>query len=206
MSGCRPLQVAEVVEVAQSFGGRYAARDRALFLVGLYTGFRITELLSLRWRDCRRHGEVTAAVTVARRAMKNKQRGRTVALHPHAQAALHDWYQVAQPADAMWYVFRSRKGGNRPLTRQSAWQILLDAYASCGMTGRLGTHSLRKTFAMTVHEQLGRDLHRTQQALGHVNISSTLHYLPVADVEIQQAIVAVTYPFSPVEIQRRPRL
>jgi hypothetical protein len=25
--------------VAQSFGGRYAARDRALFLVGLYTGF-----------------------------------------------------------------------------------------------------------------------------------------------------------------------
>jgi site-specific recombinase XerD len=50
---------------------------------------------------------------------------------------------------------------------------------------------------MTVHEQLGRDLHRTQQALGHVNISSTLHYLPVADVEIQQAIVAVTYPFGP---------
>jgi hypothetical protein len=49
---------------------------------------------------------------------------------------------------------------------------------------------------MTVHEQLGRDLHRTQQALGHVNISSTLYYLPVADVEIQQAIVAVTYPFG----------
>jgi integrase len=197
MSGCRPLQPAEVVEVAQSFGGRYAARDRALFLVGLYTGFRITELLSLRWRDCLRQGQVAAAVTVARRAMKNKQRGRTVALHPHAQAALQEWYQVAQPADGSLYVFRSRKGGNRPLTRQSAWQILLDAYASCSMTGRLGTHSLRKTFAMTVHEQLGRDLHRTQQALGHVNISSTLHYLPVADVEIQQAIVAVTYPFGP---------
>jgi integrase len=202
MSGCRPLQPEEVVEVAQSFGGRTAARDRALFLVGLYTGFRITELLSLRWRDCLRHGEVTAAVTVARRAMKNKQRGRTVALHPHAQAALQAWCAVAQPPDGTWYVFRSRKGRNRPLTRQSAWQILLDAYASCGMTGRLGTHSLRKTFAMTVHEQLGRDLHRTQQALGHVNISSTLHYLPVADVEIQQAIVAVTYPFGPLDAPR----
>jgi integrase len=202
MSGCRPLQPAEVVEVAQSFGGRYALRDRALFLVGLYTGFRITELLSLRWRDCLRHGQVTAALTVARRAMKNKQRGRTVALHLHAQAVLRDWYAVAQPPDGTWYVFRSRKGGNRPLTRQSAWQILLDAYVSCGMTGRLGTHSLRKTFAMTVHEQLGRDLHRTQQALGHANISSTLHYLPVADVEIQQAIVAVTYPFGPAETRR----
>jgi integrase len=111
------LQSAEVVEVAQSFGGRTAARDRALFLVGLYTGFRITELLSLRWRDCLRHGQVTAAVTVARRAMRNKQRGRTVALHPHAQAALRDWYAVAQPPDGTCYVFRSRKGANRPLTR-----------------------------------------------------------------------------------------
>ena len=55
---------------------------------------------------------------------------------------------------------------------------------------------------MTVHEQLGRDLHRTQQALGHVNISSTLHYLPVAEVEIQQAIVAVTYPFGPAATRR----
>ena len=88
MSGCRPLQRAEVVEVAQSFGGRSAARDCALFLVGLSTGFRITELLSLRWQACVRHGQVAAALTVARRAMKNKQRGRTVALHPHAQAEI----------------------------------------------------------------------------------------------------------------------
>src|SRR5512145_600640 len=102
MSGCRPLQAAEVVEVAQRFGGRYAARDRALFLVGLYTGFRITELLSLRWQACVRQGQVAAALTVARRAMKNKQRGRTVALHPHAQAALQAWYQVAQPPDGAW--------------------------------------------------------------------------------------------------------
>jgi integrase len=50
MSGCQPLHSSAVVEVAQSFGGRYAARDRALFLVRLYTGFRITELLSLHWR------------------------------------------------------------------------------------------------------------------------------------------------------------
>jgi len=44
---------------------------------------------------------------------------------------------------------------------------------------------------------LGRDLRRTQQALGHAHIGSTIHYLPVADVEIQQAIIAVAYPLAP---------
>jgi site-specific recombinase XerD len=72
----------------------------------------------------------------------------------------------------------------------------MQAYASCDMTGRLGTHSLRKTFVATVHGQLGRDLRRTQRALGHVNIGSTIHYLPVLDTEIQEAIVTVSYPFE----------
>jgi integrase len=48
MPGCRPLTDDEVDLVLQSFGGRYALRDRALFCLGIYTGFRITELLSLR--------------------------------------------------------------------------------------------------------------------------------------------------------------
>ena len=193
MSGCRPLRPEEIYEVAQSFGGRYQWRDRALFLVGLYTGFRITELLSVRWHDCVRHGQVSEALCVERRHMKQKQRGRTVALHPEARAALARWYTDDQPPTGALHVFRSRKGENRPLTRQTAWQILMAAYASCGMSGRLGTHSLRKTFALAVHEQLGRDLYRTQQALGHANIGSTIHYLPVAEAEIQQAIVAVSY-------------
>ena len=180
MRGCRPLSVAG--------SGPLFGR--------LYTGFRITELLSLRWHDCLRHGQVTASLTIARRHIKQKQHGRTVALHPHARAALAHWYHDAQPVSDTLYVFRSRKGHNRPLTRQSAWQILMDAYTACGMTGRLGTHSLRKTFAMVIHEQLARDLYRTQQALGHVNIGSTILYLPVAEDEIQQAIVSVVYPFG----------
>jgi len=196
MSGCRPLRPDEIREVAQSFGGRYQWRDRALFVVGLYTGFRITELLSMRWQDCVRQGQVTDALTIARRHMKQHQRGRTVALHPEARAALARWYADDQPASGTLHVFRSRKGQNRPLTRQTAWQILMEAYLSCGMSGRLGTHSLRKTFAGAVHEQLGRDLRRTQQALGHANIGSTIHYLPVTDAEIQQAIIAVTYPLA----------
>jgi hypothetical protein len=82
MRGCRPLRPEEVVAVTQSFGGRDQWRDRALFLVGLYTGFCITDLLGLRWHDCLRYGQVAASLTVARRHIKHKQHVRTVTLHP----------------------------------------------------------------------------------------------------------------------------
>jgi integrase len=51
MKGCRPLTDEEVVLVQQSFGGIYAARDKALFLLGVKSGFRISELLSLQVGD-----------------------------------------------------------------------------------------------------------------------------------------------------------
>ena len=44
MHGCRPQRPEAVVAVTQSFGGRYQWRDRALFLVGLYTGLIILVL------------------------------------------------------------------------------------------------------------------------------------------------------------------
>jgi hypothetical protein len=104
MSGCRPLRPEEIHEVAQSF-------------VGLSTGFRITELFSVYWHDCVRHGQVTEALCVERRHMQQKQRGRTIALRPEARAALARWYEGGQPPTGTLHVFRFRKGINRPLTR-----------------------------------------------------------------------------------------
>ena len=40
MKGCRPLTDKEVARVAEHFLGR--SRDRALFLLGVKTGFRIS--------------------------------------------------------------------------------------------------------------------------------------------------------------------
>jgi integrase len=56
MNGCRPLTDAEVELVRKTFAGRYAARDRCLFILGIETGFRISELLSVRLGDVWRHG------------------------------------------------------------------------------------------------------------------------------------------------------
>ncbi len=193
MPGCRPLTEEEVDLVMQSFGGRYATRDRALFLLGIYTGFRITELLSLRIQDVYQHNHVIPRVTVPRRHMKGKYASRSVPLHPLAQLALAAWIaQMPRHFEGApeSYVFRSREGGNKPISRMHAHRLLREAFDSCEMTGNLGTHSMRKTFAKKVHRRLGNDLAKTKEALGQKHITATMHYMSFLAEEIDEAILA----------------
>jgi integrase len=189
MAGCRALTEAEVALISRSFGGKYTARDRALFLVGVHTGFRISELLSLRVGDVWQYGQLTETVSVARRHMKRKREGRTVRFHPVAQQAVLAWLgQHPLPWHPETFLFRSREGDNRPLQRIQAWQILHDAFVSNQLQGHVSTHSMRKTFAARVYAKTS-NLRNVQKLLGHADLSSTGKYLDSATPEELDAIV-----------------
>jgi len=194
MRGCRPLNDAEVAEVLKSFWGEHARRDKALFLLGVKSGFRISELLSLQVNDVVQAGRLVDRVTVERRHMKKKTEGRTVLLHPDAKAALEAWLDDLRgicPLDPDTFVFQSREGKNKAISRVQAYRILSEAYDSCEMNGKLGTHSMRKTFANKIYDKLEGDLVKTQKALGHRNINSTVQYLSFREEEIDEAILAI---------------
>lgn len=72
-----------------------------------------------------------------------------------------------------------------------AWRILKEAYTSNEMTGKLGTHSMWKTFADRIYDKLDRDLVKTQKALGYRNINSTVQYLSFREEEIDEAILSI---------------
>jgi integrase len=199
MKGSRPLSDEEVAQVAKSFSGVYAKRNKALFVVGVRTGFRVSELLSLRMGDVQQHGKVLPAITVQRRHMKGGKAGktssRTVPLHPEAKAALSVWLEQLQTRSRGTlspdtYVFKSRTGDNRPISRIQAWRLLQEAFEANELPGKLGTHAMRKTFANRMYEKLNHDLVKTQRALGHVNINSTVQYLSFREEEIDAAILA----------------
>lgn len=190
MKGCRPLEDAEVAAVLAGFDGETALRDRAMFLLGLRSGFRVSELLSLTVGDVMQGGRLVERVGVRRRNMKKRLEGRAVVLHPEAGAALAAWVAQLGPVAPGTFVFQSRKGENRPIGRVQAWRILHAHFAAAGLMGRLGTHTMRKTFANRVYERLGRDLVRTQRALGHRNVNSTVQYLSFREEDIDAAILA----------------
>jgi site-specific recombinase XerD len=84
MQGCRALNEGKLIQVTQALAGPEALRNKALFVVGHRTGFRISELLSLTVGDVWQQGQVVTHVTVRRCQMKRHVAGRTVRLHPEA--------------------------------------------------------------------------------------------------------------------------
>ena len=50
MKGTRPLDNQEIRQVSGSFDGTFEIRNRALFMLGVSTGGRISELLPTDWR------------------------------------------------------------------------------------------------------------------------------------------------------------
>jgi len=193
MKGCRPLKDSEIKKILNSFWGKYANRDRALFVLGCKSGFRVSELLSLRIQDVYQHGEIVDRVTIERRHMKKHIEGRTVLLHPDAKKALTvliDEMKHSGQAAADNFLFQSRKGG-KSISRVQAYRILKNLFDECGINGKVATHSMRKTFADRVYKHLGNDIAKTQKALGHKSINSTVSYLSFSESEIDDAILAI---------------
>jgi integrase len=90
--------------------------------------------------------------------MKKKLEGRAIPLHQDAKVALSVWIkelEKAGKADPSSPLFKSRKG-QRAITRVQAFRVLTEVYEANRLMGKLGTHSMRKTFADRIYERLGR--------------------------------------------------
>lgn len=193
MKGCRSFSDQEADLLMRSFAGPYAARDRAIFAVGRFTGERISAILHLKIGDVVQDGKVADAVTYRRANRKGKVEGRTVKLHPEAKAALTAWINQLSKGTVLTAddsVFRSKKGP-WSISRVQYHRILKEVIRANELTGKIATHSMRKTFADRVYEALGHDIFRTQKALGHRNINSTVQYLSFKESDIEAAILGM---------------
>lgn len=180
MKGSKPLSDSEIALILENLSN---LRNQTLFVLGLRTGFRISELLSLTWAQVVQYNAIRDSITVARSSMKGKRDSRTVTLHPDAQKYLN-LLLLEQPvyeADAKLF----------PISRMQAHRIIKRAVILARIKGKVSSHSMRKTLAMKVYEALDKDLVNTQRALGHKSISSTISYLSFDQEIVNNAIKGV---------------
>lgn len=205
MYGARPLKDAEVVKLlAEGFKGKYANRDKALFAVGVSTGFRISELLSLTMRDVMHRVNVKDYIKVDRRHTKGKLRGRKQKLHSFAKDALQDWIderlQDNETIELLdQYCFQSRENDTRTGKPKAfsvghAIRIIKKAGKRAGIGDDLSTHSMRKTSANKVYkdavkrfqagETMMEPMRIVQHFLGHKSVEVTMRYLSFVEQDI----------------------
>ena len=191
MKGSRPLtrqQVKGLLALTSSI------REQTLLTLGFCTGYRISELLSLKVSDVSTNGIIHSHVTVKAANTKTKT-GRSVLLNTDAQKALRRLVDViGTNANGQSPLFVSRKhdanGNLKAISRQQAHELLKALFAKIGEFGNVSTHTLRKTFAARIYEQTGK-LEIVQIALGHKSINSTISYLAFGNDDLNRAIMGV---------------
>lgn len=187
MRGCRGLTDKEIDNVFNTLTNK---RDRALWILGIKSGLRISELLSLKIGDVFEHGAIGNSVTVKKCNTKGKVESKTLPLTNSAKNAIQDLLNNTGTDNLDLPLFKSSQR-DHAISRMQAHRILRSAFKELKMTGRLGTHAMRKSFAHRVHKAMGGRIEMTQVALAHKSLSSTASYIQVDRDEVEDAIMGL---------------
>ena len=192
MKGTRPLNNLEIRKVAECFEGVFAARNRGLFLLGVSTGGRISELLSLKVGDVWQNGRAVTDLLFDKSIVKGGEVSRAVPVNRDGRLAIEAlvaWHREQyRTAHKTRPLFPSRNGrGRQRMSRRTAHDVLKAAFEAAGLNGHLATHSLRKSFAQRLYDRTG-DIFAVQEMLGHASVATTQKYLGVNYASVREAL------------------
>lgn len=147
-------------------------RDYLIFMCGLYTGRRITDILTLKVFDLiDSNGKCKDTIYV--RETKTKKRI-TLPIQKDLKKELEIYLRGRQPHEYVFTTNRKKKG---PMHRSTFYKILKKAAAEYSLE-HVGCHTMRKTFGYH-HYQEYKDLVILQEIFGHSDISITKRYIGI---------------------------
>ena len=156
-------------------------RDYTLFVVGINVALRISDLLELRWNDVL-EGNKKKFKPIKLLEGKTKKK-RNIQLNKTSQKALRELLNSLDTYTMEGFIFKSREGENKAISRQQALNILKDASRSVGVKDNVGTHTLRKTWGYHAWKK-GFSPALIMETLNHSNLSMTKRYLGIRQDEI----------------------
>ena len=153
-------------------------RDRLLFVIGINSGLRISDILTLKVGDIRNQDAITIREKKTGKAKRFRLNNAIKREFKRYEAS------VKRPLSDDDYLFPSRKGG-KPITRFQAYRVLNEAARKVGIEGEIGCHTLRKTFGYHAY-QAGTDLALLQSIFNHSSQSITLRYIGIKQDDIDE--------------------
>ena len=170
-----PIRNIDTIQKIKDILAQNGTRDLLLFVMGINSGLRISDLLPLTKKDV-----TTGTVTITEtKTGKTKK----FPLNEAIKNILNPYISILNDNDLL---FPSRNGNNKSLTRQQAYNIINRACRKAGVTDNIGTHTLRKTFGYH-HYQQYKDVAILQTILNHSAPSITLKYIGINQDLINQS-------------------
>lgn len=157
-------------------------RNYLLFVLGINTGLRISDLLKLRISDViDDNGKIVNSMWI-REGKNNKERN--IYFNREVKKAIQEYLESLSNYDPNWYLFKSQKGQNKAIDRGQAYLILNNAAQMVGIKERVGTHTLRKTFGYWARMKGIASIEQLQEIFNHATPAITKRYIGITQAEL----------------------
>ena len=182
-------QILSMIDAAYKASEPITLRDQAMLELLYSSGARVSELIGINMNDLSKvqsdDGEIT---TLKLRGKGSKER--IVPLGSFATKAIDDYFVRIRP-DLLAKnpknnpaLFLNSRGGR--ISRQSAWQMVLDAAAAAGITEHVSPHVFRHSYATHLLDG-GADIRVVQELLGHASVTTTQIYTLITIDKVRES-------------------
>ena len=189
MKSVEPIRDTKTIKNMRAILKSQSTRNELLFILGINVGLRISDILKLKVRDLTKSNtkapkDYVIITEIKTRKIKKFYIGDIV------KKVIENYMKENNNPEFDTYIFLSKKGVNRPITRQQAYRIINNAAELLGIVerndkgnlihGEIGTHTLRKTFGYHSFQN-GTSLELLMDLFNHSSKTQTLRYIGITE-------------------------
>lgn len=182
-------QILSMIDAAFSKGDPVTLRDQAMLELLYSSGARVSELIGINMSDL--STVATADGEIATLKLRGKgSKERIVPLGSFATRAIDNYCVRVRPGLLAKNpknnpaLFLNSRGSR--ISRQSAWQIVLDAAAAAGISEHVSPHVFRHSYATHLLDG-GADIRVVQELLGHASVTTTQIYTLITIDKVRES-------------------
>jgi integrase/recombinase XerD len=182
-------QIVSMIDAAYREGQPITVRDQAMLELLYSSGARVSELIGINLNDLSSIETNDGFVTTLKLRGKGSKE-RSVPLGSFASKAIDNYMTRVRPdlaqknANATSALFLNSRGSR--ISRQSAWQMVLDAADAAGVTEHVSPHVFRHSYATHLLDG-GADIRVVQELLGHASVTTTQIYTLITIDKVRES-------------------
>ena len=182
-------QIISMIEAAHRQGQPITIRDQAMLELLYSSGARVSELIGVNLNDLNSIESNDGIISTLKLRGKGSKE-RIVPLGSFASKAIESYMTRVRPdlaaksAKTTSALFLNSRGSR--ISRQSAWQMVLDAAQAAGVTDHVSPHVFRHSFATHLLDG-GADIRVVQELLGHASVTTTQIYTLITIDKVRES-------------------
>lgn len=188
MNLVQPLRNKQDIEKMKSYLREKNPRDYVMFMIGVSSALRISDILKLKVSDVWDGKRVKEHVDIRE---DKTDKGKIFAVSPNLEKAIRDYIKSNKlsPDDFLITSNKPDKEGNsKPISRQQAHEIISNAADWLGIKDAISTHTMRKTWGYWAYKG-GVHLALIMEALNHSSITMTKKYIGITQDDLDEVYI-----------------